>query len=149
MKRIASFTLSLICLLSCGREGVQDSGTHFAEEALRPLVESGRMPGVISVFYNNGVQETCCLGYADVENKRPIAMDNVFMQCSQTKGFCGVTVAKLVEEGRLNLDDPVYKYLPEFGTLWVIESENDSTRVLRKARNPLTMARTSNTPTQA
>ncbi len=97
------------------------------------------MPGVISVFYNNGVQETCCLGYADVENKRPIAMDNVFMQCSQTKGFCGVTVAKLVEEGRLKLDDPVYKYLPEFGTLWVIESENDSTRVLRKARNPLTI----------
>ena len=139
MKRIANFTLALICLLSCGREGVQDSGTHFAEEALRPLVESGRMPGVISVFYNNGVQETCCLGYADVENKRPIAMDNVFMQCSQTKGFCGVTVAKLVEEGRLNLDDPVYKYLPEFGTLWVIESENDSTRVLRKAKNPLTI----------
>ena len=58
---------------------------------------------------------------------------------AQTKGFCGVTVAKLVEEGRLKLDDPVYKYLPEFGTLWILESENDSTRVLRKAKNPLTI----------
>ena len=42
------------------------------------------------------------------------------MQCSQTKGFCGVTIAKLVEEGKISLDEPVSKYLPEFETLWVL-----------------------------
>ena len=36
------------------------------------------------------------------------------MQCSQTKGFCGVTIAKLVEEGKISLDDPVYKYIPAY-----------------------------------
>jgi CubicO group peptidase (beta-lactamase class C family) len=61
------------------------------------------------------------------------------MQCSQTKGFCGVTIAKLVEEGKLSLDDPVSKYLPEFKTLWVEESTSDDTRVLRKANNVLTV----------
>ncbi len=66
-------------------------------------------------------------------------MDNVFMQCSQTKGFCGVTIAKLVEEGRISLDDPVSKYLPEFVELWVLDAANDSAKTLRKAKNVLTI----------
>jgi methyl acetate hydrolase len=106
---------------------------------LQPYVESGQLSGAISVFYKDGVQETCAIGYADVSEKRPIGMDNVFMQCSQTKGFCGVTIAKLVEEGRISLDDPVSKYLPEFNELWVLVAENDSVKTLRKAKNELTI----------
>jgi len=117
----------------------RDSGTAFAKEALQPFVDSGELPGAISVFYKDGVQETACVGYADVAAKRPIALDNVFMQCSQTKGFCGVTIAILVEEGRLNLDDPVSKYLPEFASLWVKASESNGVRRLVKAANPLTV----------
>ena len=66
-------------------------------------------------------------------------MDNVFMQCSQTKGFCGVTIAKLVEEGRISLDDPVSKYLPEFKELWVLDGEKDGVKTLHKAKNVLTI----------
>ena len=115
------------------------SGTHFAADALKPYVESGELPGAISVFYQNGKQEVACVGYADVAAKRPIKMDDPYMQCSQTKGFCGVTIAILVEEGKLNLDDPVSKYLPEFGTLWVKTSEKDGVRTLTKAKNVLTV----------
>ena len=119
--------------------GVTDSRTTYAQEALQPYVESGQLPGAISVLYKDGVQETCCIGYADVESKRPITMNSAFMQCSQTKGFCGVTVAKLIEEGKLGLDDPVSKYLPEFETLWVRTEKTDSTISLRKAKNVLTV----------
>ena len=118
---------------------VTESKTNYAKEALQEYVESGQLPGAISVLYKDGVQETCCIGYADVASKRPITMHSAFMQCSQTKGFCGVTIAKLVEEGKLSLDDPVSKYLPEFKTLWVEESTSDDTRVLRKANNVLTV----------
>ncbi len=117
----------------------KDSGTHYAEEALTPWVEKGELPGAISVFYKDGVQEVACLGYADAAAKRPIRLDDVYMQCSQTKGFCGVTVAILVEEGKLRLDDPVSKYLPEFGTLWVQESESNGVRRVVKAKNTLTV----------
>lgn len=55
------------------------SGTHFVEEALKPYVDSGQLAGAISVLYKDGVQEVCCIGYADVATKRPIKMDNVFM----------------------------------------------------------------------
>ncbi len=108
-------------------------------EAVKPWIERGRLPGAISVLYNNGVEEIDCVGYANVETKRPISIDDPFMMCSQTKGFCGVTVAKLVEEGKLNLDDPVSKYLPEFKKLWIKHTETNGVKVLLEARNVLTL----------
>lgn len=131
--------LCVACSQSRNTVAVRDSGTTFAQEALQQYVDSGRLPGAISVLYNNGIQETCCIGYADPRTKRPITMDDAFMQCSQTKGFCGVTIAKLVEEGKISLDDPVSKYLPEFSTLWVLDGKTDSTMTLHKAKNVLTV----------
>lgn len=131
--------LGAFCLTVYAQDNVIESKTHFAKDVLKPYVESGQLPGAISVFYKDGVQETCCIGYADVESKRMIGMDNAFMQCSQTKGFCGVTIAKLVEEGRISLDDPVSKYLPEFKELWVQVVKSDDVRVLQKAKNELTI----------
>ncbi|MBQ7607880.1 MAG: beta-lactamase family protein [Desulfovibrionaceae bacterium] len=131
---IAVFSLSL-----SAKTGPRESKTSFAREALQPYVDKGQLAGAISVFYKDGVQETCCIGYADVSQKRPIRMDNIFMQCSQTKGFCGVTIAKLVEEGKLSLDDPVSKYLPEFKELWVLDGEKDGIKTLHRAKNVLTV----------
>ena len=124
------------CTSPCGR----DSGTTYVADALAPYVERGELPGAVSILDNDGVVETACVGYSDVAAKRRITADDVYMQCSQTKGFCGVTVAKLVEEGRLGLDDPVSKYLPEFKTLWIEEKTGeDGVRRLVRAKNVLTV----------
>ena len=123
----------------CDKAGVVDSRTTFAKDALQQYVDTGEISGAVCVFYNNGVQETSCVGYADARTKRPITIDDVFMQCSQTKGFCGVSVAMLVEEGKLSLDDPVSKYLPEFKELWVQVSNANGERRLVKAKNVLTV----------
>ena len=140
---IKGFTLAaIVVLLSSNTQAkpkVTESKTSFAKEALQEYVENGQLPGAISVLYKDGVQETCCIGYADVQTKRPVTMNSAFMQCSQTKGFCGVTIAKLVEEGKLLLDDPVSKYLPEFEKLWVRVEKTDSTMVLHRAKNVLTV----------
>jgi CubicO group peptidase (beta-lactamase class C family) len=61
------------------------------------------------------------------------------MQCSQTKGFCGVTMAILVEEGRISLDDPVSKYLPEFKNMKVIVKDADGKTRNVPARNQMTV----------
>ena len=120
-------------------EHVKESGTTYVHDALEPYVKSGELPGAISILYKDGVQETCCIGFADVATGRPITLDSPFMQCSQTKGFCGVTVAKLVEEGKLSLDDPVSKYLPEFKELWILTEQTGDTKTLKKAKNELTI----------
>ncbi len=108
-------------------------------DVLKPYVENGQLPGAISIIYNNGAEEIDCVGYADTRTKRPISLDDPFMQCSQTKGFCGVTIAKLVEEGKIGLDDPVSKYLPEFKTLWVDGGVKDDVKTLVKAKTALTV----------
>ena len=108
-------------------------------DVLKPYVENGQLPGAISIIYNNGSEEIDCVGYADTRTKRPISLDDPFMQCSQTKGFCGVTIAKLVEEGKIGLDDPVSKYLPEFKTLWVDGGVKDDVKTLVKAKTALTV----------
>ena len=114
MKIRPLFVLSVIalsCLTGCfsTMPKPQDSGTRYAADAVSPYIKSGECPGAISILYQNGKQETALLGYADADKKIPVSMDQLFMQCSQTKGFCGVTIAILVEEGKLSLDDPVAK----------------------------------------
>ena len=141
-KLVAMFgLLAVVAGCDCGKceNAWKESGTTFARDALQKYVDSGEMPGAISVFYKDGVQETACVGFADYDAKRPITLDDVYMQCSQTKGFCGVTIAMLVEEGKLNLDDPVSKYLPEFKELWVEKKNADGTKTLTKAKNALTV----------
>ena len=145
MKKAFLILSMAACLIGCRTakpsedKPFVESGTTYVHDALDPYVKSGELPGAISILYKDGVQETCCIGYADVAAGRPITLDDVYMQCSQTKGFCGVTVAKLVEEGKLDLDDPVSKYLPEFKELWILADEKDDTKVLKKAKNELTI----------
>ena len=117
----------------------RESGTHYAADALKPFVESGELPGAISIFCSGDVQETACVGWANVENKIPMTVDRLFMQCSQTKGFCGVTIAMLVEEGRISLDDPVVKYLPEFKTLYIAGKDAEGKPTRTPAKNVLTI----------
>lgn len=131
--------MAVITGCQSGKSDVKESGTTFAKDALTPFVQSGQLPGAINVFYKNGIQETTYVGYADVAAGRPITMDDVFMQCSQTKGFCGVTIAILIEEGKISLDDPVSKYLPEFKELWVLASNKDGVKTLVRAENTLTI----------
>lgn len=135
--------IASVAIITTGCQSVPDAPKKaektFAKDALMPFVQSGQLPGAINVFYKNGIQETTCVGYADVAAKRPITMNDVYMQCSQTKGFCGVTIAMLIEEGKISLDDPVSKYLPEFRELWVLKSNQDGVKTLVKAKNTLTI----------
>ena len=92
---IAALAVSFI--LGCRSERVPlESETTFARDALQKFVDSGEIAGAISVFIRPGAEETACLGYADREAKRPIGFDDPFMQCSQTKGFCGAAVVEQV-----------------------------------------------------
>ena len=142
MKKLMIGLVAVVAMVGCSRQpcnGIKDSGTTYVADALAPYVESGELPGAVCMLYKDGVTETACVGYADVAKKRKITADDVYMQCSQTKGFCGVTVAKLIEEGKIGLDDPVSKYLPEFGTLWVNAGETNGVKTLVKAKNVLTV----------
>jgi CubicO group peptidase (beta-lactamase class C family) len=56
-------------------------------------------------------------GYRDVPSKAPVTPDSVFRIASMTKSFTAIAILKLRDEGKLSLDDPAEKYVPEMKAL--------------------------------
>jgi len=84
-------------------------------EILEEAVDSGQVPGAVVVVRKDGrnvVEETA--GYAVIDEKRPMRLDDLFMIASSTKPFTATTALALVDQGKLSLDDPVRKFYPEF-----------------------------------
>jgi CubicO group peptidase (beta-lactamase class C family) len=54
------------------------------------------------------------IGYQDFESKKPMRTDTIFDIRSVTKPITAIAIMILLEDGKLALDDPVEKYLPEF-----------------------------------
>lgn len=135
-KRLSTvFLLTLLFLTVSAAE--KKSG--FIARELQPMIDSGEVSGAIGILIQGNRQEIACVGWANVEKQIPISADQLFMQCSQTKAFCGVTVAMLVEEGKISLDDPVAKYLPEFSDLKIAVKDENGETVLVPAKNTLTI----------
>jgi CubicO group peptidase (beta-lactamase class C family) len=98
------------------------------DAALRMAVERGDVPGVVALVTDRkGVIYRGAFGVADVESKRPMAVDSMFRIASMTKAVTSTALMQLVEQGKLGLDDPVDKYLPEMAKLPVFESFDAAT----------------------
>ncbi|WP_096190365.1 serine hydrolase [Evansella halocellulosilytica] len=81
------------------------------------LVDKHQIPGVAIGFSRNGsIIYEKGFGYRDIDNKLPVTMDTVFGIASVTKSFTCVAIMQLQEDGKINVHDPVVKYLPEFST---------------------------------
>ena len=58
-------------------------------------------------------------GWADIAARKPITDDTIFRMASMTKVVTAVAILKLMEQGKLSIDDPISKYLPEFSGMRV------------------------------
>ncbi len=83
-------------------------------------IDTGRLPCAHVLVHRRGktVHETV-LGQADRERGVPLRADNLHRIYSMTKPITSVAFMMLVEEGRIALDDPVHKYIPEWEGLGV------------------------------
>lgn len=72
------------------------------------------------------------VGHADVAAKRPMAADALFWIASQSKPVTAVGLMMLVDEEKVNLDDPVEKYLPEFKDQWLVAEQDAEHLLLRR-----------------
>ena len=62
------------------------------------------------------------VGFADIAAHKPMAKDDLFWIASMSKSLTATALMMLVDEGKVSLDDPVEKYLPEFKEQQVEES---------------------------
>src|SRR6185369_13907550 len=101
--------------------------------AMKPYLENYKLAGVVSLIADKSgkVHYKNLLGYADVEAKKPISEDNVFWIASMTKMFAGASIMMLMDEGKVSLDDPVTKFIPQLEK-WMVVEEKDASHVLLK-----------------
>lgn len=86
-----------------------------ADTVLAPFVQREELAGAVALVANKEkILSVTTVGFADIEARKPMAADSVFWIASQSKGITAAAVMMLVDEGKLSLDDPVEKYLPEF-----------------------------------
>ena len=110
-------------------EGTFDipAGAHFNNEKLAKVgeffkneVTTGKIPGAIVLIQQHGkpvYHES--FGVQDVVSKAPITDQTIFRLFSMTKAITSAVAVKLVDEGKLSLDDPVAKYIPSFANVKV------------------------------
>ena len=80
----------------------------------RAIAEHRLVGTVVLVARDGKIVYRRAAGLADREAKRPMREDAVFRFSSVTKPFVTAAAMRLVEQGKLRLDDPVTKYLPDF-----------------------------------
>jgi CubicO group peptidase (beta-lactamase class C family) len=98
-------------------------GNAALDASLRGAVERKEVPGVVALVTDREhVLYQSAFGVADVATGRPLAPDALFRIASMTKPVTSLALMQLVEQGRLGLDDPGEKYLPELAALKVFES---------------------------
>ncbi len=96
--------------------GLSSGKLALIHDALKVQVDSGQIPGGIVLVARDGkVVYLEAQGITDPVSKRPMQADLIYGTASLTKPVAAVAAMMLVDEGKLNLDDPVSKYIPEFG----------------------------------
>ncbi len=87
-------------------------------ERLRPFVDNREISGAVTLVATpERIVHLGMIGKADIGEGKPMRPDTIFWIASMTKPTTATAVLMLQDEGKLSVDDPVAKYLPEFESL--------------------------------
>ena len=90
------------------------------DTAMQRHIDSGKIQGAVTALARRGkVVHFKAHGLMDVEAKRPMSTDAIFIMMSSTKAVLGVAAMMMIEEGRIRPNDPVGKYIPELADMQV------------------------------
>ncbi len=119
-------------LTAQGRERI----SSFMAEATGPR---GHLGAVTLLARAGRVVELQTYGSRDLQRRVPMTADAIFRIYSMSKAVAAVATLILVDQGRLSLDDPVARHLPDFERLQVFEGGTAAAPQLRPARRPITV----------
>ena len=106
---------------SPGSVGMSAEGLARIGPAMQAYVDDGRLAAVVTMVARRGqVVHWEAVGTRDTAAGDPVERDDIFRIYSMTKPVTSVAVMMLVEEGKVALDDPVSKFVPEFADVEVL-----------------------------
>ncbi len=107
--------------------------------AMQGYIDQKQVPGFITVIARDGkIVHANTMGVRDMKSGAPMETDTIFRIYSQTKLITAVSTMMLMEEGKLAINDPVSKYLPEFSNMKVQKEGPDGAVILEDAK-PITI----------
>ena len=126
---IVALVLSAAGVTAQAPQGVTRSrGQAAIDKVLADAVARKDIPGVVAIATDRrGIIYQGAFGLADPATARPLTADAIFRIASMTKPITSVAAMQLVEQGRLGLDDPAAKYLPELAKLSQFDSFDSKT----------------------
>jgi len=108
--------------------------------ALQRWVDEGDLAGAVTLIARQGrIEAFDTIGFSDLATRRPMERDTFFWVASMTKPITAAAVLALADEGRLDLDDPLGKYLPAFSQPWMIAEKSDTGMRLRRPARAVTI----------
>jgi CubicO group peptidase (beta-lactamase class C family) len=121
------------------RAGLSGERLDRLDRFVASQVETGEMPGVITLVERRGMTFVGVHGFADRERRRPLERTSIFRVASMTKPITAVAAMILVEEAAIRLDDSVERWLPELAKPQVLVDSGGDLRRVREARRPITV----------
>jgi CubicO group peptidase (beta-lactamase class C family) len=97
------------------------------------LVDEKQLAGIQTAIIRNGkLVHFDSYGYSNIEERKKLNEQSIFRIFSMTKPIVSVALMKLFEEGKFKLEDPIYKYLPEFKEMSIYRDSG-----IVEAQNPI------------
>ena len=110
---ITQFVMLLtICMVARAKDAESIPSIN---QRIQQFVEAGQISGAVTLVAKDGkVVHLDAVGKRDVESNSPMQKDTIFAVASMTKPVTTTALMILVDEGKVKLDDPVAKYIPQF-----------------------------------
>jgi CubicO group peptidase (beta-lactamase class C family) len=110
-------------------------GEHFGR-----YIDAGKLAGTLTLIARQRkVAYFEAQGHLEIERRRPVTPDSIFRIYSMTKPITSVGLMMLYEQGRLQLDDPVHKFIPAWRDLRVFVGGNHPTWKTTPVERPMTV----------
>lgn len=121
-------------------QGFSPARLELVTSYVQSAIDQGQYAGAVTLIARRGrIVQLQALGHRDVARSSPMRPDSIFQIYSMTKPIASVATLLLMEEGRLLLDDPVSRFIPQFASMQVLEGENATTARLRPAARSITV----------
>ena len=101
-------------------EGLSTQRLKRVAELVQRHIDAGSFSGAVTLVARNGhVVYHEAAGLMDLEGKKPMTKDAIFRIMSMTKPIIGVATMMMIEEGKIHLQDPISKFIPEWADMTV------------------------------
>ncbi len=107
---------------------------------LQSFVDQRTFPGAVGLVARGDDVEVAAVGTLDVEGSAPMTRDSIVRLASITKPITAAAVMMLVDEGRLRLDDPIARWLPELAAAVVVRTPDAPIDDVVPVTRPITVA---------